>query len=54
MKSIQSSNPSNLQIPSQIPKTTINPVQASYLHIGGNTPNAKWVLSDKNSLLINS
>uniref|UniRef100_A0A6M2ER48 Uncharacterized protein n=1 Tax=Populus davidiana TaxID=266767 RepID=A0A6M2ER48_9ROSI len=39
LKSLKLKYPPNSQ-------TTINPVKL-YLHIGGNTPNAKWVLSDK-------
>ncbi|CAK7329871.1 unnamed protein product [Dovyalis caffra] len=39
LKSLKLKYPSNSQ-------TTLNPVKL-YLHVGGNTPNAKWILSDK-------
>ncbi|KAB5541333.1 hypothetical protein DKX38_014307 [Salix brachista] len=39
LKSLKLKYPSNSQ-------TTLNPVKL-YLHIGGNSPNAKWILSDK-------
>ncbi|CAK8577500.1 unnamed protein product [Lathyrus sativus] len=38
-----SSSPSQPHTPTPLPKNTVK----LYLHIGGNTPNAKWILSDK-------